>query len=336
MAWYFAKVDVSLHTRIRQHYIYYIINATMKKIFTVLLGLVCLTALTGCDSSDNNNNYTERTFTDAFAYINDIATATDALIPSSADCKMRIYYGDNTAEVMLAGLKTIDDVALPTITVSGLSWRIDRTGWYVLEAPADGKLTVSGSVNGKPVEISNFTLRFCQRQAVQVGAGGADMGFVVSFTVASRYRYTLAYPRQLVYGKTTSTLTTSGAEFATTVTSYELVFNVYTRTLNINLNGAKFVQNMPALNISFKNIPFTINGTKAYWTMPELTPYLVTPTESTENKSFPITNLTGEYDFGKGLTMDFECNPKILGDGTQVYAVKVDCAFANSSPNDVQ
>ena len=86
--------------------------------------------------------------------------------------------------------------------------------------------------------------------------------------------------------------------------------------------AAQFVPNMPAMNIVLSNIDFTIVGTTAVFRAESIIPKI----GDTPYPAFPISDLSGVYDFTEGLKMSFKCDPSSVAES---YTVDVDCNYTS-------
>lgn len=271
--------------------------------------IASLMLLTSCSSSDTDT-ITEQRFPDCFAYVRDITTDVDASY-TQVGYSLRLNYTKLTAEVTINNLRTTDGTTYPTITLSDIPWTVDP----------DGYIKVSGTnlpakVNsGSTIVFSSFNLLLLER----VVDNSYSPGFVIYYTINMRHAVISSNSKQQIFGKTTST-NEKGISYESDKTIYKLDFNVETRRLKLTMIKANFMSNMPAMDIDLENIPFRFDGQSARFDMEAITPKI----GGTPYESFPITNLSGEFDFGRKFTMKFTCDPaKAPGK----YEVSADCNF---------
>lgn len=288
----------------------------MRKFLYSICATLCLVLLGAC-SSDDDSNYASKTFPGCFAYVNDMPTGATAIY-SGVTYQLSIYYGDNKAQLQISGLQLPDGTKFPTMVLKDLRWKMDKYGWYDIEAT---NVKPSLSNYGKQPEFTTLKVRFCDRYI----GGTSSPGLAVYYILDSKYSVSSAYSRQTIIGNLVSTDIATGEEYKDNDCTYYLHFNMDTRRLEITMKQAKFVGSMPMrLDIVLKNIPFTITGTKARWSMDAITPEI----GGTPYPSFPITDLSGEYDFGDGLDMTFDCEPAPGGHALGKFKVMIDCDYA--------
>lgn len=287
----------------------------MKKILKTLalcLAGICLMTISSCNKNDDDEDtVTEQAFSNCFAFVEDIANGPSAYY-DNIGFQIRLNYSKATAEVLVTNLRITSGTTYPTFKLVDMPFSIEKDGWINIQA---NNLTPEmGGYADIPL-LTNIRMRLYQRIIDQT----YTPGFVARFTINGQYAVTASFANQYVFGTTESTAD-NGDKFTTSATVYGLLFDTNTRCVNISLIGARFVSSMPAMNISFTNVPFTMRGGKAYFTTESLTPTY----EGTPYPSFPITNLSGEFDFGEGLDMTFGCAPARLPNS---YTVEVDAEF---------
>ncbi|MCM1066075.1 MAG: hypothetical protein NC418_00695 [Muribaculaceae bacterium] len=287
----------------------------MKKFLSSLCACLCIFLVSSCSSDRDDRNYSEITFPGCFAFVTDVPNGADAVY-TSVSYQVKQYYGDNSAEVLISGLKLPDGTSFPTMSLKGLTWTVDKDGWFVIKSKGEMKPTLSNY--GTVPTFDTFELRYLNRYL----QGAPSPGVCVRYMLNKVYSVTSAYARHNVYGLTESTNVATGTTFSTQATSYVLAFNMETRRLEITMNNSRFLEAMPTgFNIVLKNIPFTIVGSKAIWDVDAITPEI----GGTPYPAYPISNLNGTFDFGDGLDMEFDCEPRGMG----TFHVEVECDYAN-------
>ena len=284
----------------------------MKKFLGIFSSVVMLAALlTSCNTNNDVDTITEQAFSSCFAYVRDITTGVDAVY-SQVGYQLRLNYTKLTADVLISNLKTPDGTSYPTFTVKDIPWTIEKDGAIVVSGR---DLTPSGTTGAAVPLFSSFKLRLMER----VVDNSYLPGFCISYTINRQYSVLSSNAVQVIFGTTKST-DEAGTEFTTDKTNYYFEFNADTRRVTITLQNAMFLSNMPAMNIALENIPFTFDGTTAKWHIDAITP----KSGGTPYESFPITDLSGEFEFGKDMEMEFYCDPaKAPGK----YKIEVDCSF---------
>ena len=281
----------------------------MKKYLNYLSSLLlgCL-LFASCNTETNNETITEQTLINAFAYVTNIADGT-SIYTGNIGYKVRINYTKATADVTVAGLKLTDGTAFPQFTLADMKVVIDNKGWLVISGE-NMHPQVSGIASA--IGIEKFQMRLYQRY---IGSNYSP-AFCTTMNIDHKYTIASSYLNQYCFGTTVST-PAKGDAFETKSTEYTFTFNIETRCVSIKMNNAQFIEKMPAMNIELKNIPFTIQGDKAVFSIANIHPEQA----GTPWAGFPITDLSGTVDFGNGFDLGFTCTPAPMGG--QVYKVTV-------------
>lgn len=300
----------------------------MKRFLGLFLAAVMLLSLGSCDTSSNNDTITEQQFPSCFAYVHDLSTGVNAIY-NSVGYTLRLNYSKATADVTITGLRVPDQsnsYSYPQLKLTDLPWSIEK-GVTVVSA----RNVQASSASAQPVMLSSFTLKVKDRIITSGSSYIYKPGFSVNYTIDGRYSvFSGNTDTAVMYGITTSTCETPFVHFATDATAYELSFNLDTRTVQILIKGARFMDKMPALDIVLQNIPITFYGTKVTWEAERIIPLIGGVTFET----YPITNLKGEYDFSTEMKMEFDCNPATVP-GAPTFHVTSDCTFDAALGTDI-
>jgi len=281
----------------------------MKKYLHYFASLfLCCMALTSCGNDDKVETITVQTLNNAFAHVTDIVDGTAAYY-GNIRYEVRINYTNPSAQIAIAGLKLTDGTAFPQFVISGLKVAIDSKGW--IEISGENITPQISGVSYIPT-IGSIKMRIYQRYV------GTDYtpAFCLSMTLDKKYTIVSSYVNQYCYGTTVCTAEKL-PKFETIGTNYKLSFNIETRCVTITLKKAQFIAQMPAMDMVFKNIPFTLQGTKAVFSIDKLIP----EQGDTPAAGFPITDLEGALDFGGNFEFGFKCTPAPMGG--LVFDVKV-------------
>ena len=284
----------------------------MKKLLSLFAGVaMAFSMLTSCTSSDSNDLVVEQSISNFFAYVTDLTTGTDAYYPQIS-YTLRLNYTKLTADVMIFNLRTPDGTSYPTLSLTGIPWRMTEKQIIVQGT----NLTPSGA--SIPATFSTFNLTYSPR-TIENNVMAPGVG--ITFTINNRFSVTSANPAQIAFGTTTTT-DAEGQSFESTKTYYSFTFNSETRRVNITMYNSSFIPQMPAMNIELVNVPYVIDGAMAKWDVEAITPQI----GGVPYGAFPITNLKGTFNFNTGLNMSFDCTPSNMG----LYHVDADCAITNS------
>lgn len=288
----------------------------MKRFLGLFFAAVMLLSLGSCDTSGNNDTITEQQFPSCFAYVHDLSAGVNALY-SPVGYTLRLNYSKATADVTITGLRTPDQT-YPQLKLTDIPWSIEKGVTVV-----SGRNVQASSASAVPVLLSSFTLKVKDRIISSGSSYIYKPGFSVNYTIDGRYSVISGNTDTAVmYGTTTSTCQTPPVNFSTDATAYELTFNFDTRTVQILIKGARFMDKMPALDIVLKNVPIAFYGSKVTWEAEKITPLI----GGLPYETYPIANLKGEFDFSTEMKMEFDCNPATVP-GNPTFHVTADCTL---------
>lgn len=123
------------------------------------------------------------------------------------------------------------------------------------------------------------------------------------------------------------------------ITINEKDVNKATRTLNLYVAGAAFMEGMPAMNMVFKDIPFSIENGRLTFAADRLVPSVLTGDNADKevpNEKFPITDLEGSGLLGDNITLKYSCTPTIGEDNSTTYNVVSTLKFRLQSSSSQQ
>lgn len=262
--------------------------------------LIGLLAMSSCSSEEKQETVTVQGFNNAFAHVTSLSDGTAAFY-GNIRYEVRINYTRPSAEITIAGLKLTDGTSFPQFVISGLKVAIDSKGWIDISGE---NITPKISGASYTPTIGKVRMRIYQRYI------GTDYlpAFSLTMTLDKNYSIVSSYVNQHCYG-TTEVSAKGMLNFETKSTEYHLAFNIDTRCVTITLNKAQFNDKMPAMDMVFSNIPFTIQGGKAVFGIDNLTP----TQGGTPAAGFPITDLSGSLDFSGDFKLGFICAPVPMG-----------------------
>ncbi len=275
---------------------------------------VALAALTftSCEEEAQNDTISEQSFLRCYAVMTDKQALTQN-IANPVTIKLELNWTQATAVATINGLP-----GYSTLTVSDMKWGIDDDKWSEI----DQDIVTAKTATGTPVTISDFEMKWFDRLEFAETVGEYDPALEFSFNLDNRYTVAGSRAPFYVTGKTVST-PADGAAYTYDQSIYATGFDFTNKTAAISITGAKFDKNMPAMNISFTKIPFTMdNEGKVYMSIASITPTL-TDSNAPFN-DFPVTDLRAEIEPGNGMDLSFKCNFR----GT-IYTVKCDLDFTS-------
>ena len=121
-------------------------------------------------------------------------------------------------------------------------------------------------------------------------------------------------------GTTTST-SPDGVAFTSQDTEYEVVLDYELMQASLYINGARFAERMPSLNIEFLNLAFTTGVDNSIHI--DVADEFIPTMSGRPQPSFPISNLVADYTIGKGMTLNFNCTLN----GMMTYSVECEVEY---------
>ncbi len=123
-----------------------------------------------------------------------------------------------------------------------------------------------------------------------------------------------------LYTLTGSTISSSpsGDSFVNEKSIYKIHLDYTKMTIHFEIVGAQFASAMPALNIDFNDIPFTIDSNKCIKV--DYPTEFIPSMANIPQPSFPITNLKMDLDPSQSANIYFNCTLH----GRMAYSVKAE------------
>lgn len=107
--------------------------------------------------------------------------------------------------------------------------------------------------------------------------------------------------------------TSTGTEFEDQLEVTIIQSDVTSRTLSFNLTGIQFIQMMPSVNITIRNVPFTLYDDKGDTTDPLYNSWelyaaeIVPQVGGVDREDYTLRNLRGNFS-DNGLKLEFDVN----------------------------
>lgn len=217
------------------------------------------------------------------------------------------------ASLKIEGLRLPDGSSYPSMIFVDVPWKTSTRGW-----------TEISLTNAVPEGVSGFTL--------------APTFTSLLFQMANRYFSSTYMPcvsiqydveGYRVYSFNEQILEVGETEIVDKATGgiykpaddnidpaiYLFTLSPTTRKATLNIAGAKFHKDMPAMNMRFADIPFEVDHAgNIVMKIESLVPSLLTGSSlatstATPMPSFPITNFTATFDPDRGLWVSYVCSP---------------------------
>lgn len=282
---------------------------------SLIVSSMAALAFTSC-IGDSEDVVTDQTLAQCLTYTTDVTTKAQSFNNISFSAKYN--YTNNTVDVAIYGMVlpiagSDNGKALPKMEFKSLPWTMNSMGWKVVDLD-NVKPVITGMADVPVFDEFEFCL-------VDVFSDqNYTPGLMYKFEVDSKYEVN----GRCVTG-TTKSVSPEGAGYipendnaVKVKPTYWIDFDFKDSKADIYLYSAKFLSNMPSLNLEFPDVPFTVKDGKIVLEIANLTPeYNNRPFDA-----FPISQLKATVDFAKGMTLDFHCGYR--GDD---YTVNIDCKY---------
>lgn len=266
-----------------------------KTIRSIIVGVAAAAGLVSCNSSDPSDYVTEQTISSCFAYSE--TPGSDSHMATSVSYYVKLNYTQQTAEVSISNLELSDGVTYPKMTFTGIPFTIESYGWKKISGTMLSP-TIAGY--GSVPLFSSFEIKILDRY---YGTSMYIPAMTAKFLVNNSVSVFSSLPVQLFAG-TTESFAPDNESFKTTSSIYIVDLDFNTMKANVDITGAQFADKMPALDISFEDIPFNLSGQKVILSADNITPLL----GATPQPDYPVSGFVAEYDFAKGMTLSFGCS----------------------------
>jgi len=262
-----------------------------------LCGMLALSGfVSSCNSSEEDDNYTTHTLTNSFGCITSITSQAQTMSPSMTYV-IKYDYSTGDATVEITGLQMPDGTKYPPIVLDGMKWKM-KDNWRVIEAAAPHS-SVSG-FSGAPI-FENLSIGLMDR----IYNNSYIPAFYFKARVNTQYSLFSALNEQVFFGNTEITAP-DGSVTSNRSTAYTFKLNPNTMplTATINVVGAKFASAMPPQTFAFDDVPCTLNHNS---TLSFEVESLIPTQNGVPNTGYPISDLSGIYDFVNGFDMQYDC-----------------------------
>ena len=246
------------------------------------------------------------------------------------------HYDESTkASVNILGLQLPDGAKYSTITLDDLKWKINNMGWQDITATM---CSPANSFSSNSIVFDKFNLAMLNRIYGNLQFPACTM---IEYTISDTYRV-ISLPQQTVEVGTTRVSDPSGKVFTTGEAEspfYYFILNPTDQSAFVVIQGAKFAENMPAMNMKFPGMKFNVDDYgNIIINANKLTPTLLsegttdinapgTPFEAAE-----ISNFVADYRPGSGVDMTFTCSIATKGQSTPVaYNVTFSTKFPSTA-----
>ncbi len=262
------------------------------KLINYITALIAAVALTSC-LGESTNVYIQDFSSYTFDYVTNNETSESI---SSTSSTFKIKTEANSGKVTI----DINTLQLPGAGYINLSLP-DRTPFITEEGAQRVSVpSFTSVVDGQTHTLTNFELliylRYLNGQAYNL--------IVCSYEVDYKYSVRTVYTPAYYWGNTQVIDQDNKMYVNSAQTSfYGFGFNPDTKKANIGLVNAKFAENMPAMSMTFEDIPYTL--TQNYFTISanEIVPKI----NNVPFPSYKITDVSVSGNYGGPVVISFTC-----------------------------
>jgi len=298
----------------------------MKKFITIALAAM---SLTSCfDNDDNNSQATQQwTYANCINAVTDLASNSTSITqqPKYTITTTTYSNGKVTAKISMSNIKLGDDIALTSFDLP----EIEITANNDPNKPmlAEGNDIVPTNATASSIIFDYFKFKMLPR-VIKDGNGQWQQSFVYSLNYSVNGRYVVAVipTRSLLYGTTNVINETSGTAFTSTEPLYAITVDPEKMVATIDITGAKFLEQMPAMNMTFPNIPFNVYNGNLILNIDNLVPTI----QGVEYPNYAISNLRANVNPCTAASLDFTCTANKMG-AFNVHVDLVDILTGNNT-----
>lgn len=273
----------------------------MKILKQLLMIAILAIATTSCDDPEGSSAAYEYSYSECFNYVSNRQSGKGSVFD---DVKYIIKFEmpSYEASVKIMGAKFNERMPAIDFELSGLKWSNNANG--VLTISANDVVPV---VNGQAMSgytINQFKVEVYDRYVVIDGQLKTSPVFVIQYTIAEMFDVTVV-PEEVLYVASTGVLDVEqGAPYYNSDMLYWIEFDAETMTADIEIDGAKFAEGMPALNdMEFNDIPLTLYTGGYSLAADALIPTIM----DVPYPNYAITSLLGNGTFANGMDLRFKC-----------------------------
>ena len=292
-----------------------------KKLFSAFIGLAVAGSLfTSCVKSEQQDDVFHQAFNNM---ITTTYSGNDALptytygVSYSTDYN----YTKSTAVFTIGGL-TIGSTAYTTLSFNNVPWTMNKEGWKKISLTMATPTSSAATLVFDEVEFDVLDRAYIDQQIEYFPLTN------VQYSIGTGLHSVHSIMPMVVNTGKTSVSAEGGNPFTTEETIYIVCMSMSNtndlnkeenRKASIRLKNAKFAESMPAMNLSFENVPFNIDrqGRVQLKAEGEIIPNMITfesnglnIASSTPNASFPISNIQGFTDGANNMMLSFTCTIK--------------------------
>ncbi len=300
------------------------------KQLSISLALITASLFSSC-LGDKDNDYT--TTDKLTGYFNVIFDKDgNQTFKEGVSYEVKWTYSDNVkADLSIIGLQLPDGQKYSSLNFNDVNWKLNNRGWQDITLTDATPSNVPGLVFDK----LNFQLLNRIYGSLQFPACS-----VIEYTINDSEYRVISLPQQTVEVGTTRVTDPSGKVFTMNDSEspfYYFILNPSDQSGFVVIQGAKFAENMPAMNMKFPGMKFNVDEYgNIILHANEITPTLLSAgttdinTPGTPFEAAKITNFVSDYRPGSGVDMNFTCT---IATKNQPEPVAYDVVFSVKFPS---
>ncbi len=262
------------------------------KLFRLLFSVMVVLGLSSCLGETSN------TITQEFTpYIQSLVveTATGSSVMSTgATYQVNNNIDNGTLSLVIRNLKMPDNTMM-SLEIKDQRYTYNEQGAMVMRVPS-----YTTTVAGMSHTVTNLNFEYYSRYMGSQAFPMLNLSYDIDGEYTVRAIYSPAY-----YWGTTTVVDQDGKTYVNDDMSsfYGIQFFSDTRTATVGAFGAKFAEGMPALNMTFEKIPFTVSPYSYSAVSDEIIPKI----GGTSYPDYKITDFSMTGTWGGQQSLNFTC-----------------------------
>lgn len=314
----------------------------LKHFFVLPAVAILSLSMTSClDDDDNDSTSTQSwSYTNCFNAVQVAGENDWTYTPSPVyNFKMQAFNnGTYKLSLSMSNIRLGNDIAITSFDIpeQNLKTPANATAPWTLDLVD----VVPANANASGIVFDYIHLKFLTRvDFTSSTTWKNNYVYELSFSVNGKYKVTVFPTVMTFFGTTRVTNTSTNTIFQTTDTRYAVTYDINKKKATIDLTGAKFLANMPAMNMTFADIDFHNDASSIWLEKDALTPSTVNGGVITPYPNFPITNLTANIIPLGAAGLNFDCAANNMGnfhvhvDLTDLPAGNTTGGGGNTMPN---
>lgn len=233
-----------------------------------------------------------------FNYVYNTATETGVVYDGA---KYHAAFTGWYASVAVEKAQFADRMPQVSFVVDSLSW--SNLPGYMTISGKNRLPKLEGGSNMTGYMVNDFEMSIEDRMLSVDTAELYIPNVNITYTINNLFKIRAVQKENYYFGNTNVVSATDGSVYNNEEPIYKLKLNTVTMTADLYIKGAKFAKMMPAMDMDFKNIPFSVDFDGFKLLEDELIPEI----KDVPYPAFAIKNLSGQGVFNQGLKLEFNC-----------------------------